>query len=372
MERICRLWLIAIAHITKNDMSALLQKYGSAEAIFNLSDEEIRSISFLTDEEKDCLCLRETDLAENYLEYIANNNTRFLIPDDEDYPHQLFNISNPPHGLFCRGSFVDMNSNILIGVVGARKCSQYGYECAKVISRDAAREGAVIVSGMAVGIDSAAHEGALAAKRPTIAVLGCGVNVIYPSSNHNLMKRIMETGMVISEYPVNTKASRYTFPERNRILSGISDAVMVVEASLRSGSLITARYAQQQDKPIFAVPGNINSNLSKGTNGLLKNGAFVTESAEDITSHFSERLKVIKDSMPPEKISQNEYSFMSGDNNDNEKLIYSLLSSEPQTVDELSIKSDLPPQIVTTTLLIMELNGRVSSYPGGKYSLSIQ
>lgn len=372
MEKICRLWMIAIVHITKNDMSALLEKYGSAEAVFNLSDEEIRSISFLTDEEKDCLCRRETDLAQNYLEYIGNNDTRFLIPDDHDFPHQLFDISHPPHGLFCRGNFVDMNSNILIGVVGARKCSQYGYECARIISRDAAREGAVIVSGMAMGIDSAAHEGALVAKRPTIAVLGCGVNVIYPPSNHNLMKRIIETGMVISEYPVNTKASRYTFPERNRILSGISNAVMVVEASLRSGSLITARYAQQQGKRVFAVPGNINSNLSKGTNGLLKNGAFLTECATDITSHFSERLEVIKESLAIENNSQNEYSFISNDNNDNEKLIYSLLTSEPQTVDELSLKSGLPPHIVTTSLLFMELNGRTISYPGAKYSLSIQ
>lgn len=371
MERICRLWLLAIARISRNTVAEIIETYGSAEAFYNLTDDEIKNIKFISKSEKERILKKDIDLAENYLDYISKNGTRFLIPEDDDFPKSLLNILDSPQGLFCRGKWIDMNSNILVSVVGARKCTQYGYTCAKTISKGIAEKGAVIVSGMAMGIDSAAHEGALEAGMPTIAVLGCGVNVIYPPNNHALMKKIMETGMVISEYPVNTEPARHTFPERNRIISGISNGVLVVEASERSGSLITARYAMEQGKDLFAVPGNINSTYSKGTNELIKDTAQLTTCAEDVTFFYESRLEKIRESLKKQNIKRNEYSLSSDDNNDIEESIISSLTSEPVSIEELSDATGIGISDLSTTLLVMELSGKVISYPNGKYSSSI-
>lgn len=370
MEKTYRLWLTAIAKIHRQAISKLLDLYGSAEAVFNLSENEIRSFKFLKDDEKDRLCLKEASLAENYLEYIEKNNTRFITPADDDYPTMLFGIADHPQALFCRGKFIDLNANIQIAMVGARKCTQYGYECAKIIARNTAKEGAIIVSGMALGIDSASHEGALEANRPTVAVLGCGVNVVYPSSNHALMRRIMETGMVISEYPVNAEANKFTFPDRNRIISGISHGLAVIEASERSGSLITARCAIQQGKDLFAVPGNINSPSSTGTNRLIKDGAQLITCAEDIASRYADRLAIIKEKIDRDANS-NEYFADNEDNNDIESAISSALTSEPQEIDMLATATGYDASDISTALLMMELTGKVISYPGGKYSKPI-
>lgn len=370
MEKTYRLWLVAIAKIHRYAISKLLELYGSAEAIFNLSEAEIRSFKFLKDDEKDRLCLKEASLAENYLSYIENNNTRFITPVDEDYPTMLLGITDYPQALFCRGKFIDLNSNIQIAMVGARKCTQYGYECAKTLARNAAKDGAIIVSGMALGIDSASHEGALEANRPTVAVLGCGVNVVYPSSNHALMRHIMETGMVISEYPVNQEANKFTFPDRNRIISGISHSLAVIEASERSGSLITARCAKSQGKDLFAVPGNINSPASSGTNRLIKDGARLITCSEDITSHYEDRLKVIREKFAS-NTNTNEYLPGDKDNNDIESAISSALTSEPQEIDKLAESTGFDTSDISTALLMMELTGKVMTHPGGKYSKPI-
>lgn len=367
----CRLWLIAIAKVRRSAISKMLDLYGSAEAVYNLSEEEIKAAKFLNDEEKVALCKKELDLAKNYVEYIKKNNTKFITPLDEEYPTALFHIEDPPHGLFCRGRFTDMNENVLIAMVGARKCTQYGHECARVISRDVAKEGAVIVSGMATGIDSAAHEGALEAGMPTIAVLGCGVNIVYPASNHGLMKRIMETGMVISEYPVNTGASKYTFPDRNRIISGISSGVAVIEAGTRSGSLITARCAAEQGKDIFAVPGHINSPSSKGANELIKDGAHLITCADDITFNYSARLEYVKNKFYSKKTAADEYLINPADNNDIESAIANVLTAEPITIDEISQITGYDTSDINTALLMMELSGAVMTHPAGKYSKPI-
>ncbi len=371
MEKMYRLWLTAIAKVHRSALCRMLDLYGSAEAIFNLSEDEIRGFRFLSDDEKDRLCLKESALAKNYLEYIEADGTRFITTMDEDYPTMLFDIDDMPQALFCRGKFVDLNNNILVAMVGARKCTQYGYECARTIARGTAREGAVIVSGMAMGIDSAAHEGALEANRPTVAVLGCGVNVVYPSSNRNLMKRIMETGMVISEYPVNTEPTRFTFPERNRIISGISHGLVVVEAGERSGSLITARRALEQGKDLFAVPGNINNSSSSGTNNLIKEGAQLVTCAADITGRYSQRLEIIKERFDI-SAPKNEYLTADKDNNDIEAAIAGALTSEPLSIDELSDVTGIPAADISTALLMMELSGNVITYPGGKYSKAIK
>ena len=359
---------MAIVKTFRASMSKLLDLYGSAEAVFNLSPEEINSIKFLSPAEKEVLCQKEIELAKNYLKYIEDNNTRFLTPLDDDFPSALFSIEDMPQGLFCRGNFIDFNDNVLIGVVGARKCTQYGFSVAKSLSRDIAKEGAIIVSGMALGIDSAAHEGALEANMPTVAVFGCGVNVTYPASNRELMKRIMASGMVISEYPVNCEASKFTFPDRNRIISGISKGLLVVEAGQRSGSLITARLAAEHGKDLYAVPGNINNSSSKGTNELIKDGAYLVTCAEDITFNYARELERAKKKYTPKT---EEYSYAGSDNNDIESALLEIMSSEPMSIDSLSAISGYDVVEVSTTLLMMELNGKVFSSPTGTYSKNI-
>lgn len=370
LEKIYRLWLVAIARIPRSHISSLIDLYGSAEAVFNLSETEINGIDFLKDEEKTILCQKDIDIAKDYSEYIKKDGTVFITPDDEEYPKQLFDLKDLPQGLFCRGKFIDINSNILIGMVGARKCSAYGFDCAKTLARKVASEGAIIVSGMALGIDSAAHEGALLANMPTIAVLGCGVNVVYPQSNHGLMRRIMETGMVVSEYPVNTKTSRFTFPERNRIIAGMSHGLTVVEANMRSGSLITARLARKYGRELFAVPGNINSDSSTGTNALIKDGASIVTCSDDITAPYSQQLAEIRKTIPPQYKRANAYSTGLLDNNCNAVLKF--VTAEPKTVDTISAETGIPAHKVSTTLLMLELSGEVISCPGGQYCLSVK
>ena len=367
MERKCRLWLMSIAKIRRTAISRLLNLYGSAEAISELSDDEINAVKFLKDEEKERLRLREVGLASDYLKYIGSNDTRFIIPGDEEYPITLMSIEDAPQGLFCRGKFIDLNENVQIAMVGARKCTQYGYECAKTIARGIAKEGVIVVSGMAMGIDSAAHEGALEANMPTVAVLGCGVNVIYPASSRSLMNRIMATGMVISEYPVNTEPTRYTFPERNRIISGISHGLAVIEATSRSGSLITARCAAEQGKDLFAVPGNINNTSASGTNQLIKDGAHLITCAKDITLHYEDRLAMTRSKFAQEETVKKNETEATGI----EAEIANALTSEPQSMEELAQRIPYSASEISTALLMMELTGKVMTYPGGKYSKPI-
>lgn len=370
LEKICRLWLYAIVGAHRSHITNLIETFGCAEAVYNLSEDEIDGIGFISDSEKALIKEKNIYLAKEYLKNIADDGTVFLTPDDEEYPVGLFDLKDYPQGLFCRGKMLDMNSNTLIGMVGARKCSSYGYDCAKTLARKAASEGAVIVSGMALGIDSAAHEGALSANAPTIAVLGCGVNVVYPPSNHGLMKRIMETGLVISEYPVSTKTSRFTFPERNRIIAGISRGVAVIEANLKSGSLTTARLAEKYGRDLFAVPGNINSDSSTGTNALIKNGAIMVTSVDDIVGRYKARLSKGSSGRFPQVGATNAYSIGISDNNGN--TILQFVTAEPKTVDTLSAESGLAPHHVSMALLMLELTGDVISCPGGKYCLSVK
>ena len=372
MEKTYRLWLMAIARTGRGAVSHILHKSGSAEAFFNLSQKEITSLKFLSDSEKERILKKDIELAKNYEKYISDNNIRFITPLDEEFPISLFNIEDPPHGLFCRGKMIDMNGNVLIAMVGARKCTQYGYTCAKTLSRNVAKEGAIIVSGMATGIDSASHEGALEAGMPTIAVLGCGVNVIYPPNNHMLMKRILETGMVISEYPINTEPTKFSFPERNRIISGISSGVAVIEASNRSGSLITARHAAEQGKDLFAVPGNINSTYSSGTNELIKDGAHLVTCAQDITYFYNSQLEYIRSTGKFTYADSNEYYDTNSDNNDIESAILNTLTSDPVTTEQIAESTGLDVSKISAELLIMELSGKVIAYPNGSYSSSIK
>jgi DNA processing protein len=239
------------------------------------------------------------------LELINKNNITVITDRDESYPENLFNIYDRPPLLYIKGNL--QKEDINIAIVGSRLASTYGKFITERISRELAMKGITIVSGMARGIDSAAHRGAIAAQGRTVAVLGCGLDIIYPPENKNLFSDIVQNGAVISEYPPQTQPLSAHFPARNRIISGISYGVVVVEAGEKSGSLITARLALEQGREVFAVPGSIDSVGSRGTNKLIKQGAKLIENIDDILEDILPQLdrkpaKVVPPDLSRQKI----------------------------------------------------------------------
>ena len=274
--------------------------------------------------------------------------------DSADYPEKLRRIANPPKKLYCTGDISLMNSPS-IGVVGARKNTVYGKNVALMIGRRLSENNITVVSGLALGIDAYSHEGALEACGKVIGVLGSGIDRMGPQKNRSLMNEGLKNGgLVVSEYTPETCAYKGTFPARNRIISGLSDAVVVVEAGLNSGSLITAKFASDQGKTVYAVPGNINSQLSIGCNLLIRDGAVPLVVIDDIIRDMGIDVNV-KDEVINEL------------DDDEKKIFESAGRRGGATVDELSADSGLVPAAVNSIITIMEIKGLVESYAGRIY-----
>ena len=278
-------------------------------------------------------------------------NSTIIYKEDSIFPEFLKNISDAPLALYCAGDISLLNRDC-VAVVGARKCSEYGRQVALKIGETLAKNDIVTVSGMAEGIDASAHLGALKVGGKTIAVLGSGVDVCYPKCNKNLYDRIIDEGLIISEYPLGTKPKPFYFPRRNRIISAISKAVTVVEASSGSGSLITAEIAAEQGKEIIAVPGNINSTFSLGCNKLIADGASIMTVPEDV-------LRII--GVDP-KLQKEEFVEMGED----ERKIFNILKEEGElTLEYLCKILGKEPSLVSGLIAVMEIKGLVS-YQLGK------
>lgn len=272
---------------------------------------------------------------------------------DENYPALLKQIYDPPPLIYVCGRIRPATNNI--AVVGSRNATRYGLEIAKNLSRDLAQQSLVVVSGMARGIDSAAHWGALRAGGETIAVLGCGLGTIYPSENKELFQEISRQGAVISEFPVLTMPEPYRFPIRNRIISGLSLGTVVVEAAQRSGSLITANIAAEQGREVFAVPGSVNSFKSIGTHALIKQGAKLVESVEDI-------IEELNLGAPAQNITAKKSEAVAL--GPQEEMILDKLGPYPVHIDELIQQLPLNASEVSSLLLQMELKGQIIQAPG--------
>ena len=232
------------------------------------------------------LCDKDLTPAKQVLEYCTKRKIGLLPFDDPRYPHALREIENPPVLLYYRGVLPDFASGIYIAVVGTRRMSDYGKRNAFSISTDLALAGATIVSGMALGIDSVAAAGAIHANRPTVAVLGCGIDICYPKQHLTLARRIVQDGCILTEYPPGTPPNGYHFPVRNRIISGLSTATLVIEGRQRSGAIITARHAKEAGRDVYALPGSVDSPLSEATTILLRNGAKPCSCADDIIRDY--------------------------------------------------------------------------------------
>jgi DNA processing protein len=292
----------------------------------------------------------------------AAKNITIIPCDDPLYPSLLQKIHDPPIILYVLGN-PHLLSSKGIGIVGSRAATHYGRNIAAQMAKGLARQGFTIVSGMALGIDTAAHKGTLAGEGRTIAVLGCGLDIIYPPRNHELYHEIASKGAVVSEYPFGTIPENFRFPARNRIISGLSLGIVVVEASNRSGSLITANHALEQGREVFAVPGRIDSMKSVGTHTLLQQGAKLVHSVKDIAEEFSYTEIMEKQEAGPADMGLELASSLTRD----EATLFACLDVYPQTVDEIARASGYTPRKINELLLFLELKGMVQPLPGKYY-----
>lgn len=291
-----------------------------------------------------------SEYIEQTKEYILKENIVYISEEDNGYPEKLKNISDPPAGLFVKGELPDITNTL--AVVGARRASDYGRTAAYRLSYDAALKGITIVSGMAKGIDTASHKGAIDAGGKTIAVLGSGFKEVYPKENMKLFNVIVSSGCVITEYMPDIKPFPMNFPIRNRIISGLSSSVLVVEACEKSGSLITASLAAEQGRDIYAVPGNIYSPYSRGTNKLIRDGAKIIIDSDDVLEEY---------------LGLKETYNLSEDNNSEQ--LYNYLKKGTLTAEELSDITGLDISAVLSTLCILECHGKIRGDYGNYFAL---
>lgn len=295
---------------------------------------------------------------ENELLKAERSGYRIYCIDDRDYPDLLKKIADPPPVLYTQGSF-QYGDDIAVGIVGTRNPTPAGAYHARELASELSCQGLTIVSGMARGIDSEAHQGALAANGRTIAVLGCGIDVVYPPENEELMGKIAAKGVVVSEFPLGTEPLAGNFPARNRIISGLSLGIVVVEAAQDSGSLITAGLAVEQGREVFAVPGNVGSDGSKGPHKLIRQGAKLVETCQDVLAELA---------IPQLSATELRHDDSEGKILDTAEVkIYAVLNREPQHIDQICRKSSLPTAQVSAFLVQLEIKGLVKRYPGQLY-----
>lgn len=287
--------------------------------------------------------------------WLAHPGNHVITLADADYPAALFHIPDPPSLFYLKGRR-DLLNRPSLSVVGSRNATPQGLKNAESFSQSLSDNGYCIVSGLASGIDTAAHRGGLNGVSSSLAVVGTGLDIVYPARNRALAHELAENGALISEYPLGTPAIASNFPNRNRIISGLTQGCLVVEAALRSGSLITARFAAEQGKEVFAIPGSIHSPLSKGCHALIKQGAKLVDCAQDILEELGNTFSEVPSSSNPIP-----------DSLENEHPILIHFGHDIANIDSLVERSGLTPEHVSAMLLELELDGRVASLPGGLY-----
>ena len=286
-ELIFWVWLAERLGLKSRDFRWLIMHYDSAYELFHLEDSELDRLEEITERTRERLSDKDLSRASAIVAECEQKGIGILPYGSEDYPLLLKDLRDPPIVLYYRGTLPRFNERLCIAMVGTRNMSEYGLRTAYKLSFEMARCGALVVSGMAAGIDGVSAAAAILAGGDTVAVLGCGVDVVYPRHHATLCQRITEHGAVISEYAPGTRPNNYHFPARNRIISGLSQGTVVVEAGLKSGTLITARDAITQGRDVFAVPANVNSAGAQGTNGLLRDGANLLLETEDLFRKYT-------------------------------------------------------------------------------------
>jgi DNA processing protein len=342
----------------------LLSAFGSPENIFHMPVNELRQVQDIGENRaRNIVSFSDWEKVNKEIEKAEKNNVRLIPRNDKAYPETLKRIYGAPVVLYVKGTLQE-SDKYAVAVVGSRTATDYGIKTAATISHKLSSSGLTVVSGMARGIDSASHKGALKAGGRTIAVLGSGLDLPYPPENKKLMDEISLSGAVVSEFPLGTPPNKENFPRRNRIISAMSLGVIVIEAALDSGSLITVAYALEQGREVFAVPGNITSRNSKGTNDLIKKGAKLVESAEEVLEELRPQIKGV---LREEKINpERPLPVLT----DDEQILYSSLSSEPKHIDSIIREINIPTSRALSLLLNLELKGIVRQLQGKQFLLN--
>ncbi|MCB5190214.1 DNA-processing protein DprA [Methylobacillus arboreus] len=336
-------------------MCQLLAAFGSPEQVYSASRQRLRDI--VPDAVASAIAagpdLELQASASAWLQQVGNH---LVTLADASYPQSLLDIPNPPPLLYAKGN-PDLLNMPSIAVVGSRNASPQGEKNAEEFSAALSLHGLCIVSGMALGIDGAAHRGALQAGGRTIAVVGTGLDIVYPARHRALAHQIAEHGLIVSEFALGTPSRAQNFPRRNRIISGLSQGCLVIEANLQSGSLITARLAAEQGREVFAIPGSIHSPLAKGCHQLIKQGAKLVESMQDIL----DEMKIPLMPVPAVEVPVDE-----GAVSEQNPLIEAL-GYDPVSLDTLAARSGLTTERLSAMLLVLELEGKITSLPGGRF-----
>jgi len=343
----------------------ILNCFPNIRDLFGASVTELGALGLDEETAAALVSPRTIHQAENDIEKLTRKKYTVLTLEDRNYPSYLRETFDPPCVLYCAGK-VDVLEELSVSIVGARRPTPYGRAIAEKLASDLASRGLIVVSGMARGIDSLAHWGALQGGK-TVAVMGSGLDVIYPRENRRLFENIMETGAVITEFPLKSSPLGYHFPMRNRIIGGLSLAVVVIEANKRSGSLITARLALEQNREVMAVPGNTTSELSRGTNWLVKTGAKLVERWEDVAEELPPPLKDQLLAQSEEKT----IKALPAVNPYEEKVLALLKTDELTPVDELVEKTEFSVSEILSISLQLELKGYISQSPGKNFQRKI-
>jgi len=373
-------WLSTRRGLGARKAGDLLARFGTPEAVYSAPPEEYDEIPSLTRIDKAELKNKSTDVADTVMKACEDKQIQLVTIQDAGYPNRLKNIDAPPVLLYVRGTLPVIDDEVCIAMVGTRRCTAYGISVAGRFGEEISAGGGIIVSGMAKGVDSAGHKGALNAGAPTVAVLGCGVDVCYPPGNTDLMNKIISNGAVISEYPPGVEAFAGNFPPRNRIISGLSLGVVVIEAPVSSGALITANHAADQGRDVFCVPGNIDSPSNAGVNNLIKEGAKAVTCGEDVLSEYlhmfphkiniknigaakiwrSPGARKSTNSVLAERL--NRYS---GD----DRKILEAMTGGAAHIDDIILSSGLVSSAVAAKLTFFEIENVVVQKPGKNYEL---
>ncbi len=349
-----------IEHVGPVRVRQLLEHFGEAPAILQASKHQLLHVKGIGEDTAESISTWEktVDLKAE-LKRISDSGCHIVTQAEPEYPELLRHIYDPPIVLYVKGQLLPKDKNG-VAMVGSRMTTHYGIEVARKLAYQLAYLGVTVISGGARGIDTAAHQGALSGKGRTIAVLGTGVNIVFPPENADLFERIAANGAVITQFPFNRPADKQTFPIRNRIVAGMTLGTVVVEANLTSGALITANFATEYGRQVFAVPGRIDSPRSKGCHELIKKGAKLCEGAEDILSEFEYLFP--PSNRPP---APNETGVLpSLSLSDNEQKAYDTLSHEEITIDEVIRHSGLPSSAVSVALLNLEMKRLIRQLPG--------
>ncbi len=336
-------------------LRTLLDYYGDVEVAWQSNPMEWQSVGLDKRTIESFVRVRSALNLDVEVTKIENLAVSVLTWDSPDYPASLKNIPDPPITLYVRGNLV-LEDNWAVAIVGTRGATQYGKECARLLAKGLVKNGVTVVSGLAYGIDTEAHRAALENHGRTIAVLGCGVDIIYPPDNRQLSQSIIESGALVSEYALGTKPEGFNFPPRNRIISGLSLGVVIIEGTIKSGACITVRFALEQGREVFAVPGSILGKTSSGPNYFIQNGAKLVTGVNDI-------LEELNLTMLPQQAEARAVI----PTNELESTLLKQLSAEPIHVDDLGYATSLVASEISSTLIMMELKGMVRHVGGQNY-----